>query len=179
MFKYDIPKSKYAKMNIFNKRGVSPLIATILLIAFAVALGSVIMNWGLHLNIGENADVCRNVEINLRNIDDKSDACYSGFGQNGYVNFVLDNVGAAEINGLSVWILGDKSQTSIYDIDNILIRKGQLYDKKDNEVKYDFAAYGNIKYIQLIPKTNKNGAAEVCFKSSVKAEKIGICKQPE
>ena len=31
---------------IKNKKGVSPLIATILLIAFAVALGAVVMSWG-------------------------------------------------------------------------------------------------------------------------------------
>ncbi len=30
----------------FNKRGIAPLIATVLLIAFAVALGAVVMNWG-------------------------------------------------------------------------------------------------------------------------------------
>ena len=29
-----------------GKKGVSPLIATVLLIAFAVALGAVVMNWG-------------------------------------------------------------------------------------------------------------------------------------
>jgi len=31
---------------LLNKKGVSPLIATVLLIAFAVSLGAVIMNWG-------------------------------------------------------------------------------------------------------------------------------------
>lgn len=31
---------------LFNKKGVSPLIATVLLIAFAVSIGAVIMNWG-------------------------------------------------------------------------------------------------------------------------------------
>jgi flagellin-like protein len=29
----------------FGKRGISPLVATILLVAFAVALGSVVMSW--------------------------------------------------------------------------------------------------------------------------------------
>ena len=28
-----------------NKRGISPLIATVLLVAFAVALGAVVMSW--------------------------------------------------------------------------------------------------------------------------------------
>jgi flagellin-like protein len=178
MFKYDVLKSDTLKMVIFNKKGVSPLIATILLIAFAVALGSVIMNWGLHLNIGENADLCRNVEIKLRNIDDTSEACYGGFGANGYINFIVDNVGAAEVNGFSVWVLGDKSQTSISDISDILIRKGQLYDKNDQGVKYDFSAYGNIKSLQIIPKIINQGVPEACLKAAVKAEKIGICSNP-
>jgi len=33
-------------MRMSNKKGVSPLIATVLLIAFAVALGAIVMNWG-------------------------------------------------------------------------------------------------------------------------------------
>ncbi|MBW3017302.1 hypothetical protein KY316_02930, partial [Candidatus Woesearchaeota archaeon] len=31
---------------MMNKKAVSPLIATVLLIAFAVALGAIVMNWG-------------------------------------------------------------------------------------------------------------------------------------
>ena len=37
---------KTNRMKKFNKKGVSPLIATVLLIAFAVALGALVMNWG-------------------------------------------------------------------------------------------------------------------------------------
>ncbi len=33
--------------NNMNKKGVSPLIATVLLIGFAIALAAVVMNWGL------------------------------------------------------------------------------------------------------------------------------------
>ena len=51
-----------------SKKGVSPLIATILLIAFAVALGSVVMNWGLNLSLGKSSDKCSRVEIKIRNI---------------------------------------------------------------------------------------------------------------
>lgn len=32
-----------------NKRGISPLIATIMLLAFAIALGSIVMTWGKDL----------------------------------------------------------------------------------------------------------------------------------
>src|SRR3989338_3980314 len=124
-------------LNIFNsKKGVSPLIATVLLIAFAVALGSVVMNWGLNLNLGKSADKCRNVEIKIRNID-AAEVCFGGFGTNGYIHFIIDNTGTADISGLAVWIVGDKG-TNLFDLDNISIKKGSLYDKKDKEVAYDF-----------------------------------------
>ena len=152
-----------------SKKGVSPLIATILLIAFAVALGSVIMNWGLNLNLGKEDDACGKIELKVRAIE-SADVCYGGSGANGYVNFVVDNTGSAEINGLSIWVIGEKG-TRLLDLDNIAIKEGFLYDKKDKEVSYDFNAYGKIKQVQFIPKAG----SEVCTKSAVKAEKIGIC----
>ncbi|MBI2659663.1 hypothetical protein HYX07_00700 [Candidatus Woesearchaeota archaeon] len=155
------------------KRGVSPLIATILLIAFAVALGSVVMNWGLSLSLGKSEDGCRNVEIKIRS-PDSSDVCFGGFGQNGYINFIVDNTGNADISGLAIWIVGDKG-TRLFDLDNILIKKGSLYDKKDKEVGYDFTQFGNIKQVQFIPKV-KAETQEICPKNSIKAEKIGVCQ---
>ena len=161
---------------IFNsKKGVSPLIATVLLIAFAVALGSVVMNWGLNLNLGKSKDVCRNIELKIRNIDG-SEVCYGGFGQNGYINFIIDNTGGTDINGLIIWIIGDKG-TRTFDLDNALIKKGSLYDKKGNGVTYDFSTFGNIKQVQFIPKVKSEQAIELCPKNAIKAEKVGICSQ--
>lgn len=156
-----------------SKGGVSPLIATILLIAFAVALGSVVMNWGLSLNLGKSEDGCRNVEIKTRGMD-SADVCFGGFGQNGYINFIIDNTGNDDISGLVIWIVGDKG-TRLFDLDNILIKKGSLYDKKDKEVTYDFIQFGNIKQVQFIPKVKAGQATEICPKNSIKAEKIGVC----
>ncbi|MDP7623305.1 MAG: hypothetical protein QF436_04300, partial [Candidatus Woesearchaeota archaeon] len=52
-----------------NKRGVSPLIATVLLISFAVALGSVVLNWGRNIDISKPGDKCAGINIEIRNID--------------------------------------------------------------------------------------------------------------
>ena len=149
------------------------MIATILLIAFAVALGSVVMNWGLSLDLGRSGDKCRDVGIKIRNID-ATEVCFGGFGQNGYINFVIDNTGLTDINGLAIWIIGDKG-TRLFDLDSILVKKGALYDKKDKEVSYDFSAFGNIKQIQFIPKVRAEQATEICPKNAIKAEKIGVC----
>ena len=156
-----------------SKKGVSPLIATILLIAFAVALGSVVMNWGLNLDLGKSPDRCRNVEIKIRNMD-MSEVCFGGFGQNGYINFIIDNTGGIDLSGLAIWIIGDKG-TRLFDLDSILIKRGSIYDKKDKEVSYDFSKFGNIKQVQFIPKVKVQETTEICPKNAVKADKIGIC----
>ena len=156
-----------------SKKSVSPLIATILLIAFAVALGSVVMNWGLNLSLGKSTDRCRNIEIKIRNID-VAEVCFGGVGQNGYINFIIDNTGSVDISGLAIWIVGDKG-TRLFDLDNILIKKDSIYDKKDKEVSYDFTKFGNIKQVQFIPKIKAEQTTDICPKNSVKAEKIGVC----
>ena len=135
-------------LGFFNsKRGVSPLIATVLLIAFAVALGSVVMNWGLNLNLGQSQDKCKNTEIKTRDIG-SFEACYGGFAQNGYINFIIDNTGSSDISGIAIWVVGDKG-TSLFDMDT-MIKKGSLYEKNDKQVAYDFVKYGNIKHVQFM-----------------------------
>ncbi len=175
MFKYQYIKQKMGIMfSIFNsKKGVSPLIGTILLIAFAVALGSVVMNWGLNLNLGKPLDKCRDVEIKIRNIG-VGEVCFGGAGQNGYVNFVIDNVGSADINGLAVWVIGEKG-TKLLELDNAFIEKGSLYDKRDKEVSYDFLVFGSIKQVQFIPKIRLGQTIDICSKNAIKAEKIAVC----
>lgn len=161
-------------LSIFmSKKGVSPLIATVLLIAFAVALGSVVMNWGLNLNLGKSPDKCRNVEIKIRNIG-VAEACFGGSGASGYINFIVDNTGSTEINGLAIWIIGEKG-TQLSDIDNITIKKGALFEKNGDDIKYDFPKFGNINHVQFIPKIRSEQKTEICSRNSIKAEKIGIC----
>lgn len=157
-----------------SKKGVSPLIATILLIAFAVALGSVVMNWGLNLNPGRAVDKCANVAIKIRS-SSTGEVCYGGFGSNGYINFIIDNLGNTDLSGLSIWIIGDKGKTRLFDLDNIIIKKGVLYDKKDKEISYDFSMYGTITQVQFIPKLKSGQKVDICLNSAAKAEKIGIC----
>ncbi len=156
-----------------SKKGVSPLIATILLISFAVALGSVVMNWGLNLNLGKSGDKCNNIELKVRSLG-TSEVCFGGFGTNGYINFILDNSGGVDISGVAIWIIGDKG-TRLFDLDGISLKKGALFDKKDKEVSYDFSVYGNIKQVQFIPKVKEGQTTDVCPKNSIKADKIGAC----
>jgi flagellin-like protein len=162
-------------MIFFNsKKGVSPLIATILLIAFAVALGSVIMQWGLNLNLGKSSDPCGKVDIRVRNIE-KNDLCFGGGGNEGYINFIVDNEGGVDVNGLAIWIIGEKD-TELYDLDGIYIPIGSLFDKtRDKEVTYDISKISSINEVQFIPKISVDNNVKICPKNSVRVEKIGAC----
>src|SRR3989344_8940696 len=137
------------KKVFFQKKGVSPLIATVLLISFAVALGAVVMNWGRNIDISKPDDKCTGVEIKSRKTD--YEVCFLGSGSDAYINFILDNTGSVDIDGLSIWIAGTKG-TKLYDFDSIQIKKGDLLDIKDKSITYDFNTYGNIKNVQFIPK---------------------------
>ena len=163
----------YKPRNFFNKRGVSPLIATVLLISFTVALGSVVLNWGRNLDISKPGESCSGVVIKIRSIGD-AEVCYSGSGQEAYLNFIVDNIGIVDIGGLGIWIVGEKG-TKLLDLDNSPIKKGDLLDIKDKTVTYDFNTYGNIKHLQFIPKVKTADGIDICPRNSVKAKKIGIC----
>jgi len=162
------------KSNIFfKKRGVSPLIATVLLISFAVALGAVVMNWGRNLDISISGEICSGVSIKIRNINNVG-VCYAGAGENGYINFIIDNNGNRNVDGLGVWIIGEKG-TKLLDFNDFSIPVGELLDIKDQSVKYDLDTYGSIKNIQFFPKVKKEDSLEICTRDSVKVDKLGIC----
>lgn len=60
-----------------SKKGLSPLIATVLLIAFAVALGVMVMNWGKSAAEGKPGETpaCQMVKFDPCSIDSQSLLC--------------------------------------------------------------------------------------------------------
>ena len=95
-FRHDGNISKYN----LTKRGVSPLIATVLLIAFAVALGAVVMNWGRGY-VEDTADdareksdrelVCASeIDLAAVDVDSVTQICYSENGADSNISMVLE-----------------------------------------------------------------------------------------
>lgn len=158
----------------YSKRGVSPLIATVLLISFAVALGSVVLNWGRNLEIAKPGDICAGVSIKIRSANN-AEACYGGSGKNTYLQFVLDNDGSTDIGGFGIWVTGDKG-TKLLDFNDLSIKRGELLDIKDTSIKYDAEAYGAIQSIQFFPKIKDDGSMEICARSSIKVSSIKVCQ---
>ena len=158
--------------NLKSRKGVSPLIATILLIAFAVALGSVVLNWSLNIGI-DSKDKCNDLEIKLRNIN-TAEVCFGGLNQNRRASFIMDNKGENDISGLVMLVIGNKG-TKIFEFNDIIMKKKSSSNKIIKNLDYDLSALGPIKEVQFIPKIPSEDGSDICSKSAIKTEKIDNC----
>ena len=158
-----------------NKKAVSPLIATILLIAFAVALGAVVMSWGRSVDISKEIDStqkCSDVNLKIEMVDEIPQAFYGGTGSDGFIKFTISNIGSCDIDQLIIWVIGEKD-TNIIELKQSSIKVGYPLIK---EIKHDFNSYGNVKKLKFIPKIKVDGSVIICAKNALDEEKISPIK---
>ena len=115
---------------INSKKGVSPLIATVLLIAFAVALGAVVMNWGrgyieqtqtLAADQSDALIICSTkIDLDLIEIDYEKQACFnaSGNGGDGTVQLILENRGTYGLEKIQFRAITDGSNVPVSQTEN-------------------------------------------------------------
>ncbi len=109
-----------------SRRGLSPLIATILLIAFAVSLGVMIMSWSI--DTGEtsaptNQEGCTAAQISLQEIPTGDAICYDEEKQT--VNFLLQNTGSVEITQLTLRVIDSQQNVTEQQL-NAELQPGDL-----------------------------------------------------
>ncbi|MFH1064216.1 MAG: archaellin/type IV pilin N-terminal domain-containing protein [Candidatus Woesearchaeota archaeon] len=186
-----ITKNKQGnRMRLFNSRkAVSPLIATVLLIAFAVALGAVVMNWGRGY-VEDTANIARErsdtevrcaseVDVNIVEIDSVPQICYNstgGPGSNYTIEFIVENKKSRTVEKLQARLIGDKTRVPL------TIDMGDNSNMSTNEARflnfsYLESVYGNPQQVQLTPYI-KVGAVEVgCPSSSEIVTTVKPCSE--
>ena len=138
-----------------NKKAVSPLIATILLIAFAVALGAVVMSWGRNVEFLKEepgTEKCADVNLKIEEINEIPQVFYGGTGSDGFIKFTISNIGSYDIDQLIVWVIGEKD-TNIVELKQSSIKIGYPLIK---EIKHDFD-----KLLIRKPKASRAESKEV------------------
>jgi flagellin-like protein len=132
-----------------SKKGMSPLIATVLLIAFAVALGAMIMNWsaGVEAESHVKVEVCEDVSIvSIQN------ACYTG----NALRFDVRNNGDKRIDGL---LLGSSNAASELDI---RIKDSALIVGENTQRTVPFFYDGGEVRLEFIPLINHETGLKEC-----------------
>ena len=151
------------------KKGVSPLIATVLLIAFTVAIGSVVMNWGTGYVKEEQekatstSDVrltcATDVNLKIMKIDNMKDYCYTNDSENVTLSMRLTK-GTKELKGVMVNIISnDISETKDYNQEisnpNFQMNLGGFSKNLINNNDL-------IEYVELVPYIDNNGMDYYC-----------------
>ncbi len=135
------------KNNAFNgKKGVSPLIATILLLAFAVALATVIFQLDF--------DSCSNSTVRYSIRNGQPRVCYEKASKS-----VLAFVSSEEtyVSGFKAIIEGENDV--MYKSINLTMRPNMI---KKITIPYDKGYYGNIVSFRLIPKVKLGNEKREC-----------------
>ena len=154
------------------KRGFSPLIATILLMAFSVALVSTVITWKQNLSTFEGG-ACSKISFNIETLNDLQ-LCYKHESDTVELNFLVKNEGSVDIEGMSMLIIGSNGK-KLQDLDDLIVKRDSLADVKNLKVEYDLNKNGPIKKVYLTPKIESDGVVDICPKLFTEAEKIGEC----
>lgn len=165
------------------RRGVSPLIATVLLIAFAVALGAVVMNWGKsyvedqaeHAGSKSTNEIKCEIDIDLgvKEIRGEPKICYNN-GSNASVVVMLENRGSEEIAGVRMTLIGDNEEVWSTDLNDSEIPAGGIKRFVQN---YSWSSIGDIDVVEFTPKIQGEGSVlpVLCSKNSLVVDEIYVC----
>ncbi|MFW6230892.1 MAG: archaellin/type IV pilin N-terminal domain-containing protein [Nanoarchaeota archaeon] len=169
------------KRGKMNKKGISPLIATVLLIAFAVALGAVVMNWGRSYveetakQSGQTSDTkvtcAQQVKLEIVEVAKTPKICFNE--DEGFVEVTVQNKGEVDLEGLLFNVLGIEG-TGISHDTNTTIERSRI---RKFEIEYDDSEHGNIEFVQIIPKVDVSGSqiAAECSDSDLQWEEVLPC----
>ena len=157
-----------------NKRGVSPLVATLLLIAFAIALGLVVMNWGKsyieeksEFTVGDTGS-CGLVELSIIKVGGKDKACYNPIDNT--IQVFLESGTEVRIKDIKANIIGS---SGIHNIDSILDQP--LERATGAQITFNYpTTIGQIEQIKLTPEVG-NEEPVFCGHKAVVSEDIEQC----
>ncbi len=150
---------------MINKRGIAPLVATLLLISFAVALGVMIMNFG-RAQVELEAQCPVNIDLDFP--ENGKTLCYDSTAKK--INFKVQNGVNIKIEGLMVSTVGSERADS-FEIAAKISRAG-IYE---GNVNYDSTVNGEINQVKITPKIVLYDSEQVCTEKSLVVEKIEAC----
>ena len=153
-------------MHLMDKRGISPIVATLLLISFAIALGVVIMTFG-KAQVELEAQCPINIGLKLANIGGEEQLCY----QNGELKFTLENGVNINVDGLIVNIIGT-NRAETFELNDAVMSKAGIFL---GNVPYNLASGGEIRQVKISPKIVLYDEEQICPDKALIIEKVRNC----
>ncbi len=153
-------------MRLWNKKGITPLIASILLISFAVAIGVVVMNFG-RAQVEEDAECAINIGLKFSMISGVEDVCHDGSA----LRFTIENGVNIAVSGLVVNIIGtEKAETT--QLNDAQMDKAGSYVGR---VLYNKGISGKIRQLKITPKVILFDEEQICTEKALVTETVRDC----
>ena len=151
-----------------DKRGISPVIVTILIISLAVGLGIAIMNLG-KAYVQEEAQCPIAIGLTAAVINEQQQFCYNKNKKE--VQFTVENGVNINVNGLILNVIGT-NKADTFELNDAKISKAGAYVGR---VPYDSSKDGEIRQIKISPKVVLYDVEQICNEKALLIEKIEDC----
>jgi flagellin-like protein len=158
-----------------DKKGVSPLIATILLILMSVGMGVAVMSWGEEYieekaefvqGVQETITSCDTVALSVVRIGGADQMCVLG----DVVKGLIDNGPDANVQSIHARIIGQGGISVDESILDAPLPRGSAA-----QVVIEAGNVGTISQIKLTPSIMMGGKSVVCTKQALSVENIRNC----
>lgn len=158
-----------------NKPALSPLVATILLVAFSIGLGALVMTWGEEYvearadfvqGTREVTESCDAISFNVIRVSDLPQVCIRG----NTIEATVDNGPDKEIYDFHARVLG--TETTYSDESTLTEPLRKLNAVK---IMIKTPTIGTIKQVKLSPKVSVNNEIIFCKDHAVTLENIRPC----
>jgi len=159
-----------------NKKGITPLVATILLVAFSVGLGALVMSWGEDYIeakaefVQGTAEVRSGCDAALIDIIQIGGAPQSCVGE-GMIQLWLDNGPDMELYNVHARIVG---KDDVHVIEEVLDQPLLKSNAVKVEIPYN-PAVGAVLQVRLTPKIWTGQNVVTCTQSRLDIERLPYC----
>ncbi|MCF7866096.1 hypothetical protein K9L67_00645 [Candidatus Woesearchaeota archaeon] len=150
---------------MLGKKAWSPIFTTIVLIGFAVALGTMIMNWGS--NAVMTGPSCDRTKIEFQKIQGGDAICFSQ--ETKELRFIIMNSGKSLIDSILYRNIKPNFKVSEFNLDESSIDSSEVYSAS---FKYDF---GSNVQIEFIPSIKTKDGRESCSSKSLMVSELTFC----
>lgn len=159
---------------MLNKRGVSPLIATIILIVFSILLGAVVMSFGeayveeqaTFVQEPEVGNVCDSVDLQIITVKDVPQICV----HDQVIEVALDNGVVVPVTGLQARVAGTEN---IYIAPNVLNMPLEIASSL--KTAFTFEPIGTPLQVKLTPTLNTKTGQVFCTDQAIVVEDLRPC----
>ncbi|HLC19679.1 MAG TPA: hypothetical protein VJK72_02090 [Candidatus Nanoarchaeia archaeon] len=152
-----------------NKKGVSPLIATFMLIVLAIGLGVVVMNFG-RAQIEIAAQCAVDIGLQITQLNDKPQVCFNR--AKSELFFIVENGRQIPVESLKLRVIGEKAVLNQDVPESSMDRLGTLL----KYIPYDIGTNGDVRQVRFTPEVTLYDEKILCSEQAIIIEDIRDCE---